>query len=296
LHDVGCALVPRYDDAHRLVRHAEASALLLEHVLADSAYIERAELTLLMYAVAAHTHYLRPTDVKDKNGEPVGVIQPYPDMAGDKPFYPVWLARWADRLDTNGPCHVGRHYFTLVKEHHDFDGKNFYTLDFEGQMRPLIRTDEERGKDARTMAEHLLMYAGSQNNASPYGKHDFGEMVRLRDSYRRRLELIVREMIQPKEYSDIERRKILESWNRFLTGNIEPSDRGLHAAEKLARMFNDLPREAAGAWAHVFRRCLQQYLAWSAEAVFDLTEISREFGMHFDRETYLTLVPAFEID
>ena len=87
----------------------------------------------------------------------------------------------------------------------------------------------------------------------------------------------------------------MNAWTSFLSGNIEQSDRGLHAAEKLAHMFSRLPRETSDAWLNVFRECLAQYLGWSAGAIYDLTEIAREYEIQFSRDTYLTILPAYEM-
>jgi len=278
LHDVGCTLVYRFDEAHRLVRHAEVAALLLEFLFElDSFALNKAEQLLIRYGMAAHTHYLRTTQVKDKHGNVIGAIEPYFEMVGDKPFYPVWMPRWVDRLDTNGPAYVGRHYVTLAKEHQDFDGKNYYDVDFVSAMRPLLRTKEERGNDSMTMAEHLRMYAETQNNDSPYGKHDFGAMIELRDAYKARIRRVI-EATQMSSAADPELRpEVLQRWKRHLAKNIEPYAKGEEVAGQLTQMFLALPEYTQRAWQNAFNVCLDEYRAWSDEAIKFLETIPVEY-------------------
>jgi len=97
LHDIGCAVIKRYDESSRVVRHAEVGGLLADDVLQGTG-LNKGERLLVVYSVMAHTHYLKPQTVGEH------VIIPYLDLlpSGD-PFYPVWVTRWVDRLDCNGP-------------------------------------------------------------------------------------------------------------------------------------------------------------------------------------------------
>lgn len=269
LHDIGCAMVYRYDDDKRLVRHAEVGALMLGFLFElDSFGFNKAEQLLVRYGVAAHTHYLTAKEVKDAQGAGVGKIEPYDDMVDGKPFYPAWLPRWVDRLDTNGPAYVGRHYLTLIQAHKDFDGKDFFDVDYASAMRPLLRTKEERGKDPQTMAEHLLMYAESQTNGSPYGKHDFGAMVELRDAYKARIQRVIRATQSAVAGDDgLTQADILQCWTRHLARNNELSKNGADAAEQLRKMFATLPDASRLPWLNAFRVCLDEYREWSDEAI-----------------------------
>lgn len=275
LHDIGCALVYRYDEPNRKVRHAEVGALVLEFLFElDSFGLNKAEQMLIRYAVAAHTHYLKTMELRDKDGQLTAVIEPYEDMFDGKPFYSVWLPRWVDRLDTNGPAYVGRHYLTLIQEHKDFDGKSYYDVDFESAMRPLLRTKEERGKDPQTMVEHLRMYADSQNNGSPYGAHDFGVMVELRDAYTRRIRRVI---VATQSPATEVRATVLQSWQRHLALNNEPSKKGRKAAEQLSKLFWTLSDQYQRAWQSAFGVCLSEYAEWAMEAVQFLEKIPPEY-------------------
>ena len=280
LHDVGCALVSRYDEKNRIVRHAEVSALVLGYVFEsfDEGYLSEEEGILIQYAVAAHTHYLRKMEVKDDAGEVIGEIEPYMDTFNGDPLYYIQIPRWIDRLDTNGPAHLGRHYFTLVKSHEEFDGNEHYQVDFAQAMRPLLRTKEERGTDSMTMAEHLRMYAESQSNDSPYGANDFGTMVTLRDEYKAQALKIV-EATQLPALRVARQEEVLESWTAYLGLNNEPTDVGKQAAKQLENMFFTLPKSTQRAWITAFHVCLHEYAKWSREAAGFLYYVPKQFRM-----------------
>lgn len=123
LHDVGCALVEHYAETQRVVRHAEGGALLLQEILPRLLLSEKQKI-LICYAVAAHTHYLKPQTVGEDT------IEPYLDTSEGEPLWGILFTRWVDRLDCNGAGFVGRHYLTLARAHQDFDGKQFYGIEF----------------------------------------------------------------------------------------------------------------------------------------------------------------------
>ncbi|MFA6536824.1 MAG: hypothetical protein WCT18_00305 [Patescibacteria group bacterium] len=277
LHDIGCAIIDRYADSSRVVRHAEAGGLLIRWILQKSGFVNKAELHLIVYCIFAHTHYLKRIEIKNEQGEVVNVINPYVDIYPDgKPFYPVWTTRWVDRLDTNGPAFVGRHYLTLVHPHKDFDGKNFFDVDYAKHMRPLLRNERP---DGNTMAEHLRMFANSQNNESPYGEHDFGKMVELRDAYKERLLRIIEKTKKTAKFSYIDEIRILHEWNVFLVDNVEFSDLTEEIVNELGKNFAKLPVKTRRAWLHTFACCLVEYTEWAAEMD---TSLGRVYGFPYD--------------
>jgi hypothetical protein len=267
LHDIGNTVVERYTESSRAVRHADAAALLLEYLWeTDPVGLNPSEQTLIKYACAAHTHYLKPSEVKCSDGE-TRLIEPYCDMDGDQPIYAMWLPRWIDRLDTNGPAFVGRHYLTLVKPHKDYAPDGFYQINFTDHLKPLVR---EKPEGSRTMAEHLLMFANSQNNGSPYGRHDLPAMQAIRDQYKARLFRIVDAVKTFPALSVDEEKKILECYSSFLGTNIEPTELGRHAAETLAEKFVELDDSSRWAWLNGFRQSMVEYVGWSSEVLGEL--------------------------
>ena len=275
LHDIGCMFVPRYEEPTRAVRHAEASALLLAYIWrnANDLGLNSHELVLLQYALAAHTHYLGASEVRCSDGA-MRRIEPYPDTdveEGNRLHMFVWLTRWIDRLDCCGPAYAARHYLTTLASHSDFDGRQFYAVDFANHMRPLLRTADQIKSEggSRTILEHLAMLARSQNNESPYGKHDFGEMVRLRDRLRSSSERIISAVLSGSD-SVLDEETVLKAWTVFLGQRIEPTQIGATAAVKLEVEFRRLPKEIRLPWINGFFAIMREYVAWVQETKSEL--------------------------
>jgi len=258
LHDLGTAIIDRYSESKRVIRHAEAGAMLVDLCLDDDV-VNEAERVLIYYVIAAHTHYLRTIEIKDEKGQTVNKIEPYTELyPNGQPFWPVWFARWVDRLDCSGPCFVGRHYLTLAKKHDDFDGKNFYDVSFDKHMRPLLR---DKPDDGNTMVEHLRMFANSQTNQSPYGKHDYGFMIEMRTIYREMLLRVVNSFKKEfAEFFDAVREGISnDDWGNFLNEHVEFSQKTEETTEVLGKMFDSLPVKTRMFWSRAFDLCLEIY-------------------------------------
>lgn len=221
MHDLGCAFVKRYDEPSRSVRHAEAGALVVDHVLRRTNLVNEAERTLVAHGVSASTHYLQPQQV-NVDGR-VYTLQPYQDEVEGQAIPSVWLPRWADRLDCSGAAFVGRHFLTQHADHKDFDGSRYYDTSFASHLQAVRRTPEEikAAGGKRTMVEHLNMFAQSQTNASAYGKHDRGVMVTLRDAQRARLNRIIDATLDD-DRPVPELSRVIPAWTALLTRNVEP--------------------------------------------------------------------------
>lgn len=270
LHDIGNAIVPRYEESRRIIRHAEAGALLFEEA-AKTIDLNEAERELIAYAIAAHTHYLKPFEITRPSGS--HMLLPYKDTDEDgKPLFGVWMPRWIDRLDCNGPTFPGRHYLTLTSPREEFDGREFYRVDFNSTMQPLLRADDAinavGGK--RTMLEHLAMFAASQTNNSPYGKHDYGSMVEMRDAHTALLRTIIGAVYNPSTFSHEAEYTIQRAWTVFLGTNIEPTSLGKRVAQKLEDSFGSLDEKARNAWTAGFAASLRTYAPWASEKLEQL--------------------------
>lgn len=282
LHDIGCAVVNRYDDAHRAVRHAEVGAIILGELFKQESFgLNEAEQLLIQYAVAAHTHYFYPTEVTQRNGV-TRTLLPYTDTdSTGRPLMAVCLSRWIDRLDCNGPAWVARHYLTLVADHRDFGTNDFYQVTFASALAPLLRTDEEISAERgnRTMLEHLQMFVNSQTNASPYGRYDFGEMVALRDQYREQLMAIIRAVssVASSGVAPSCSRRIQSCWHDFLSHNIEQTEVGLKVADALDRRFSSLPILAQLAWSTGFYTIMCEYGVWAKRTLDALATMPPEW-------------------
>ncbi|MFH0814843.1 MAG: hypothetical protein V1902_02035 [Candidatus Falkowbacteria bacterium] len=269
-HDIGCAVVERYAESKRAVRHAEAGALLLSDLFAvDSCGLNSGEQLLVAYAIAAHTHYLKPQTVVCGDGVSREVA-PYKDLDDEgRPILGVWGTRWTDRLDTNGPAFLGRHYMTLVEEHEDFQDEGHFLLQYQEHMRPILR---DKPEGARTMLEHMQMFVNSQTNASIYGKWDFGQMVALRDARKKMLEDIISPACAEIPLTG-RTGLVLFAWKKFLGFNVEPTEKGHLVAAKLADMFDELDSDAQHRWIRAFYVCMRNYIVWADDAVAFLREL-----------------------
>ncbi len=277
LHDIGTLFLDRYADKGRAFRHAEAAALIVRAAALESGALNPDEVDLVAYTVAAHTHYLKASEVECADGVK-RAIAPYVDTDGAGPLLAVWMPRWADRLDCSGPCFPGRHYLTLDRDHEDYGQGGFYKVSFAEHMAPTLRTSEEikAAGGRQTMLEHMRMFAASQSDNSPYGVHDRGLMVKLRDIYRESLEHIIYQVAHP---SDVNEERIAKLWTRFLGKNVEPSRLGTETAEKLDKAFTRLDPDTRRAWSCGFRACTTEYLAWSDRILTFLATLPVEFRL-----------------
>jgi hypothetical protein len=286
LHDIlGCALVNRYDEKFRAVRHAEAGAILFSKI-ADKIDVSPKEASLISYAIAAHTRYAKSEKVECAFDGEEREIQPYKEyreIGGEKePIMALVLAKWADRFDVNGPCFVGRHFLTLIKEHFDYasDTGKFYRVGFDEAMRPLLRPESEIAKDPleKTMREHLQTYYNSQNNNTDYGRFDYGKMAEMREEYKERLLRIIKAFDSPIELSAKEEESLLDRWTQWLSQNIEPSESGSEVAGQLREMFLKLPQGIKEPWFGAMQTTLKEYGEWSQETLERMQELPERYA------------------
>jgi hypothetical protein len=270
LHDLGTSFVDRYDDRNRALRHAEVSALVVQAAFARSGILMEPEIDQVAYGIAAHTNFLKAQTVTCRDGEE-RTVEPYIDTVDGSPIISVWLPRWADRLDCNGPCFVARHYLTLCRDHFDYSQDGFYQVTYAGHLQTAV---PEGYPGPCTMVDHLQRFASSQTNDSPYGRHDFGVMVQLRDAYKASLEHIIQQVRQP---TDVNVERIHRAWTGFLGATIEPSPTGKLAAHDLALAFNTLEPAVQNAWACGFRATMSEYLVWADRNLAFLSRLPGKF-------------------
>lgn len=294
LHDIGTALVDRYKESKRAVRHAEVGALLVGWTIenADVEFTDTEKL-LVQYAICAHTHYLRASDVVCEDGE-TRHIEPYTDKTDGKPLYGFWIARWVDRLDCSGSCFVGRHYLTLHRLHEDFGTDGYYQVEFSQHMQPWLWSDEDikRHKQNRTMAEHLRMFANSQTNDSPYGKHDFGRMVELRDPLRESLLRILNRLGNDRFISLNDKNMCLQSWYILIANHIEKGPVAEKAAKDLDQQFSKLDERSQIAWLNAFHQTVREYMAWLTSVLDDFEEFPLEWQQLTEKCNVINFVGA----
>ena len=277
LHDVGTLFVERFADDNRAFRHAEVGALIVRTAALEAGVLTEAEADLVAYGIAAHTNYLKPSEVTCRDGV-VRRIMPYPDSIGDSPYLVAQLPRWVDRLDCSGPCFAGRHYLTTEEDHPDFDEERGWRIyRYEDSMRPLRRTSEEfkAARDERTLIEYLGLFANSQTSASPYGRFDAGVMVEWRDRYREALLRVLD--VAAAAPTEVDVARINAAWTNFLSGNVEPSELGRATADRLSARFLTLDANAQRHWACGFRQAMDEYLGLAKNLLVFLDTMPPEY-------------------
>lgn len=261
LHDIGTGFVERYNETNSTIRHAEAGAIIVYELLTRMALVNADEALLIAWGIAAHTHYLKSFDILCPD-EVSRRVDPYMDTVDGRPFMPIWLPRWADRLDCSGAVFFARHLLTKTEARTDFIDGAFYRSEFAQGMRVIKpRTIVERGSDLATILEHFNGFARSQTNASPYGQHDHGVMTRLRDVLREHLLEIISVIVDAYEQeTSIDTTDVMAQYQGFLQTKIEPSQAGINSAEKIMHLMHDqLDPRTIRAWCHGFEASMRLY-------------------------------------
>ncbi len=272
LHDIACQFIRRYDDKERLIQHPECGGILINMIFEEIDALNEWERFAIVHGIDAHQHRLTKKSkmfIKKYSSSRVELtIEVYKDE--DKygnPYLFMWIPRWIDRLDLIGPGFVGRHFLTLVEDHYDFDGKNFFKVSFVNHMKPVL----EKIDGNRTMLQHIEMFHLSQSDSSkPYGKHDFGAMIEIRDSYNSALGKIIEAVKNPATYTEKERKNIIDAWFFFLENNIEPTLKGEEASQYLKKGFLLLDEKTQNHWIHGFHVCMEEYELWANSMIFFL--------------------------
>jgi len=276
LHDtLGSALVKRYAENQRVIRHAEASALMFLEI-SKIIGLDCREAMMIAYSIAAHTHYLKRHKVVCTDGV-IRTTRPYPDtLQNGLPIYPVIFTRWCDRLDLIGPCYFGRHYLTLTNDHKDYNLNDFCQIKYHSHMRPLNRTSRQIKLDPNgpTFCEHLQSIIETQIFQSPYGRYDYGFVMWLREQLKASEKRILKGFERPTALSLREETKLLNNWNGWLATKVEPSTLGVKASEILHEKFLGLPQETKTVWYSAMSSTLEEYQIWSKQMRKFLDQVS----------------------
>lgn len=268
LHDIGCLVSYRYDDACSPLGHAEMGALLLQEIFEHENFgLSDLQQLYLLYTVAAHTHYLQPQAKQGLDGRSYKKL-PYQDTFDlgkqkGRLMWPVWLTRWADRLDLVGPTYMGRHLLTLVDEHSDFDKEiGFYHKAFADQMALALSTTG----GTPTMLGHLSARSQPDKNY-PYNRFDSLVMRRLWQSNATLLVSEIEVVMDGVTLAKVKQRQsiILQAWEEFLSRNIEPTTLGQRTAEQITQEFQQLPAQIQLSWLAGFEKSMADYLYWAEE-------------------------------
>jgi hypothetical protein len=171
-HDIGNGIWPRYQDYFWECGHAEIGAWLFYHLTPK--FVPENIRLLTAYAIAAHTHQLKPVETK------VGFTrQPWVDHLFENDGHPVgisiWITRFSDRLDTNGITLFCRHIIANVEgsrqEGRDFSGSNWYEIN-KKSLGLLMKPDTIVDDNMPSTLKHMENFANSAKNPTPYSQHD----------------------------------------------------------------------------------------------------------------------------
>lgn len=281
LHDLmGCVLVERFAEHRRVVRHAEASALIFRK-LAEGLGIAEEKILPVYYAIAAHTNYLDPMEIEISSGEEL-TIEPYRIFSKDGLMFFVHAVREVDRCDF-GPCFFMRHYFSILggieNQMYDSNSGKFYKTSFADHMRPLFRSEAEIEKDptGATARESFLSFADSQNSESIYGRYDCPKMVESRDSYREMALRIGNAFDSSHQFSLYEKEELLKNLQSLVLEKIEPTQAAADSLDMLRNMFDELPDETQNAWLNAFQAVIQEYGNYAQEIKKKITFIPEDY-------------------
>ena len=285
LHDIGCAVVERYQEPTRVIRHAEVGALMVGDIL-SALGVPETERLAIMYAIAAHTNYLKESEVLCEDGK-VRRITPYKDSDEHGPIMAVQFPRWVDRLDLIGPTIVGRHLLTLTHPHKDYGAGGFYEVEFEQHLIPSLRplTEIMASNKPVTMLEHLATVAELGGGITPYNQYDRSPMVEVRDQHRAATKRIIDAVL----HGDAGAGDPSYAWWNFLRRNIEPSTNGGKAASIIELEFAALPKDVRVAWTRGFIATMEEYKRWFE----DTRSLRFDPEIPFLGDVYSVLTPVF---
>ncbi len=178
-HDIGNSLSDRYKEARNFAGHAETGAFLFGKISQDLFSNSPNLLKLTQFAIAAHTHYTKPIEIKKNiNGQEMTVTKKAYDntLDGNNIKTGVWLTRWSDRLDAQGVQFFIRHALSKAEPTEDYDQEGFHVIkeseqeDFDHHFNPQMRT--ENFTHGRNVLEHVTMFIKSALNETVYSQHD----------------------------------------------------------------------------------------------------------------------------
>jgi hypothetical protein len=283
-HDIGNAITHRYDDRKRRAGHAEIGAWLFFHATED--LLPESIGLLAAYAIAAHTHYLKPLPVQEPEGferQPYWYGIMFVDNDNDKPYgFAPFLTRFADRLDTNGVTHFCRHLVATADAvesgGHDLTGDTFFEMNRKALMT-LLKPELRRGRHTPpTTLEHCRNFALSNFGGGPYSRDDnrfpvMTELMWIKVSQTNRLIRIV-----TKEEIDqiCPSKKSAEKWVAYVLRNISGSPHFDRSWKVLLEAWESLDDQTQHKWLLGFDYILEAYHEW-LETLVEFASANEEY-------------------
>lgn len=171
-HDIGNSITFRFQDYFWECGHAEVGAWLFYHLTAK--FLPEHIRLLTAYAIAAHTHLLKPVETKIGFTRPIWVDHLFEDE-GHPVGVSIWITRFADRLDTNGVTLLCRHIIATIEgsrqEGRNFSGSSWYEINKDA-LNILLKPDTVLLETTPSALKHLENFAISAKNITPYSQYD----------------------------------------------------------------------------------------------------------------------------
>lgn len=210
-------LVDRYQDHRSINKHAEVGGIMYNALQGN----ELRHIPVI-WAIMAHTN-LRTTQCVGGRS-----VEVYKDcLESSEPIMTVWLTRMIDRLDTNGPMFIVRHFLARSVSRTDLTKGQNYTQSFAEHMQITNDAPYISG----TMQSHLHAFLASQEDPiGVYSQYDIPSMVEVRRRYSGwslyALQLLQEDdttKLVPSERVDVTLNRFLEFCDRYGEPRRDPS-------------------------------------------------------------------------
>ena len=257
-HDLGNSITFRFQDYFWECGHAEVGAWLFynltEKILPE--HIRR----LTAYAIAAHTHLLKPVETKIGFARPVWVDHLFETDEGRPVGVSIWVTRFADRLDTNGVTLLCRHIIATIEgsrqEGRNFTGSTWYDIN-KDSLNVILKPDTVFLGTSPSALKHLENFAISAKNITPYSQHDarFPVMKEFMDYKVKQSETLIHIVKTQTGKPNFPK------FRRFITRmSLSPIIKStLNDVEKL---WNELTPEEQSHWGPAFDYIEKSYIEW----------------------------------
>jgi len=267
-HDIGTAIFKRYEDNTRPNAHAEIGAYIFWKT--SEGIINEDVRKLAAYAIAAHTHFLKPIPVKEPQGyerQPYWYEIFYPEEGKPCGLAPI-ITRFSDRLDVNGASHTVRTMMANADASEtggqEFAGEaGFFEINknsLTALFYPYVREEKPKPQSA---LEHTLMFADSNFGNSVYSRDDhlfplMGELMKIRAEQIHELIKIVSTPPDMMEF-DENRAKSLVKTVMFQISGSKNLERSWNV---LAQVWDNLNPEVQARWVNGFKYIQGSHRSW----------------------------------
>jgi hypothetical protein len=257
-HDIGNSISFRFQDYFWECGHAEIGAWLFYHL--TEKFLPENIRRLTAYAIASHTHLLKPVETKVGYTRPVWVDHLFETPDGHPVGISIWITRFADRLDTNGITLLCRHIIATIEgsrqEGRNFSGQDWYEIN-KNALDILLKPDTVIEGTTPSALKHLENFANSAKFVTPYSIHDkqfpiMNEFMTYKVHQSESLIKIVKTKTSQANFQKFRRFVAKMSLSPIITST-------LNDVEKL---WDDLSKEEQSHWGPAFEYIEKSYIEW----------------------------------